>query len=59
MLTALETEYQHWMAGTRKIFVMMVLSQILQILTHEDFGDQDEGIIKLKTTSGHMPGMHV
>ena len=42
MLTALETEYQHWMAGTRKIFVMMVLLQILQILPDDYFGDQEE-----------------
>ena len=43
MLTALETEYQHWMGGTRKIFAMKVLLQILQILTDEDFGDPVEG----------------
>ena len=43
MLTALETEYQHWMGGTRKIFVMKVLLQILQILTDEHFGDHVEG----------------
>ena len=43
MLIALETEYQHWMAGTRNIFAMKVLLQILQILTDEHFGDHVEG----------------
>ena len=42
MLTALETEYQHLMAGKRKISVMMVLLQILQILPDDGLGDQDE-----------------